>query len=156
MSRPRKPVEQHLRDGTYRPSRHSGGTLPVEIPAMPPDLSPAAQAAWNTITTGLERAGLVANVDGAALRLLCESWETYLEASDDVRRNGILTPYTNKAGATNQVVNPAVKVRSESWRQIYLMLRQFGLTPSSRTGLSVIERTDDGDSIADILGFPIN
>jgi len=123
---------------------------------MPPDLSPTAQGAWNTITQGLEQAGLVSNVDGAALRLLCESWETYLEAGDDVRRNGILTPFTNKSGATNKVVNPAMRVRNDAWKQIYSMLRQFGLTPSSRNGLSVTERTDDGDSLADILGFPIN
>lgn len=150
-----KPQESHKRDGTFVPSRHGSGRLPIEIPPMPPDLSPIAQGFWNTVTTQLKWAGIVTEVDGSALRLLCESWETYIEAGDDVRNNGITVLSVTKAG-TNRIVNPAMKVRNDAWKQIYSMLRQFGLTPSARTGMTLNELTDEGDNIADILGIGVN
>lgn len=153
---PQKPREQHERQGTYRADKHGSGRLPIEIPDMPPDLSPVAQGAWNTISLRLLDAGLVTAIDGAALRLLCESWALYLDCQDDIATRGIVIEMTNKAGYTNRVPNPAVRIRSDAWRQIYSMLRQFGLTPSSRTGLDTATKLDDQTSLEGILGFQVN
>ena len=131
-----KPRSQHQQDGTYRADRHGSGTLPVEIPGKPGDLTPVASAAWNTITKHLESAGLVSSIDGHAIRLLCESWELYLDACEKIAADGLIVQSVTKAG-TNDVPNPAIRIRDAAWKQVYLMLRQFGMTPSARTGLNL-------------------
>ena len=122
---------------------------------MPPDVVGHAQAAWNTISRHLETAGLVTEIDGLALRMLCESWALYLEACDDIRSQGLIVLSVTKAGE-NRIANPSIKIRSDAWKQVYMMARQFGLTPSSRTGLDTNTLTDDGDDLAGILGIGVN
>lgn len=149
---PRKtPAEQHKKRGTFQPSRHAGPSLPIEIPDMPPDMPPLAQAAWKNITTKLLDAGLVSDIDQTALRLLAESVWLYHESQDLIVSKGLVV-MTIKG---NQIQNPAVGIRNKAWAQIVKLASYFGMTPSSRTGLQCGPAPEDDDGTADILGFKV-
>lgn len=154
MGRPRKPTAHHKQTGYYRPSRHGNLQLPVEIPQAPKDLSKNALAAWEVVTQQLFAAKLVSKIDLHALRLLCESLDLYLLASHEIRKYGVTVIQEMASGAQKRVVNPAIRVRSDAWRQVVILLKQFGMSPAARTGLRLGEGGQDEDDqalIAQIL-----
>ncbi len=154
MGRPRKPTSHHKQTGYFRPSRHGNLALPVEIPPAPKDLSKTAKATWEVVTEQLLAAGLVSRIDLHALRLLCESMDLYLIATQEIRKHGVTILQEMTSGAQKRVVNPAIRVRSDAWRQVVILLKQFGMSPAARTGLRTGEAgndTDDQALIAQIL-----
>lgn len=155
----KKPAHVHADNGTYRTDRHDGPALPCVVPMMPPDMEPTAQAAWGQITQKLQLAGLIAELDQHAVRLLCESWATYLDARDECRKEGLTLKSTKqtKAGMhETTIVNPAYRIAAESWKQVVILLKQFGMTPSSRTGIDFVGARDGSKEehrVNDILGI---
>lgn len=149
--RPRKPKALHERDGTLRPHRHGAGNLPVEIPEMPPDLCPTAQGVWNITTRKLEAAGLVADIDQLALRMLCESVALYHEACDGIKESGLVV-MTLKG---NAIQNPLVGIRNKAWVQIVKLCQEFGMTPAARNGFNLPEAEEESD-LDSIIGFSVN
>jgi P27 family predicted phage terminase small subunit len=144
----KKPAQHHRKNGNFRPSRHGGPALRVQLPEPPPDLSPGAAAHWHVVGKMLEEAGLVTALDSLMLRLLCESAAMYVEAHDQVRNHG----FTETTDKGNVIQNPVVGVRNKLWTQVYTMAKQFGMTPVSRTGLHAESKQED-DDVATILGF---
>src|SRR5262249_21180976 len=72
MGRPRKPIEKHLLDGTFRADRH--GPVPDDAgsgpaPVKPADLDDLAGAFWDRVVLLL--AGIVRDRDGEQLAELC-------------------------------------------------------------------------------------
>ena len=116
---------------------------------MPGDMPPAAEATWKALAPMLQAANLVAELDGTALRLLCESVYIYTEATDEIRRDGVTIDEKRKA-------HPAVRVRDAAWSQVVKLCQQFGMTPSARTGFDfALEHQGDDDEASDILGFKV-
>lgn len=146
------PRETHKRRGTLRQDRHEGPDLAHGLPAMPADLGPVAQAQWNVIGQQLLDAGLVAEIDGTALRLFCESFALYLEANDEIKQHG-LTTISPETGAVYQ--NPAIGIRNKAWSQIMDCCRQFGMTPSARCGMHLKPKDKPETDIASILGLKV-
>jgi len=143
-----KNEKQHKKDGTYRASRHKTVPLAVSIPPMPPDMSPAAQAQWHTITQLLFSAGYITDLDGVSMRLLCESIEIYVMALDDVRENGI-TLQTQKGC----MQNPALGAKNTAWKQIHTICKQYGMTAIARTGLAGNENPDEDETDTLLFGL---
>lgn len=143
------PAATHQKRGTFQPSRHATPSLPIEIPEMPLDLPPAAQAVWKNVTAKLFSAGLIADLDQMALRMLAESVWLYQESHDDIIAKGLTISTTNG----NVVQNPSVGIRNKAWEQIVKLCKQFGMTPSARTGLPAGVTEDEDDAEAAIIGF---
>ena len=147
----KKPAATHKRNGTYRPGKHGGPALKVQLPDAPPDLSPVAAAQWAVIGRELAEAGLISGIDRTAFRMLCESIAVYLDAMDELRNRGLVVSCGDKGYL---MPNPAVSVRNAAWTQIVAACKQFGMTPSSRTGLHLESKQDD-DDVANILGLKV-
>jgi P27 family predicted phage terminase small subunit len=149
MGRTGKTKAAHKRDGTLNVTRHGKGNLPIEIPDMPADLSPSAQATWKVTTQLLSDAGIVSKLDGKALRLLCEVDAIRLEAFEQINANLVV------AGSKGPIINPAVRIYFESWKCLKSMCQQFGLTPVGRRGLDLNSKPTVDDDASRILGFKI-
>lgn len=122
---------------------------------MPGDLGPRAQVFWRQMVENAEFAGVLSRVDGPALRLMAESWEVYLDAQEEIASNGIVVTQVTQAGE-NSKANPAIVIRNQAWKQILDGLRQFGMTPAARHGLSIsgeAGQTSDERDVAAILGI---
>ena len=113
-----------------------------------------AQREWRKIVPELKRLGLLTNIDTTALAIYCEAVSKYVEAVENIKENGSLVEYTNTAGETNMVKNPAIHVKEKHYKIIKDMLKEFGLTPASRASLAInLEGDDDkaeDDEFSDI------
>jgi P27 family predicted phage terminase small subunit len=150
----KKPIAEHVTAGTFRKGRHAGPSMPVEPPPMPPDMSPAAQACWNTVVEECRFAGVLARVDGKAMRLLAESWALYLDAQDSIREHGIVISEPTAHGGNRVKANPACAIRSKAWKEVQTILAKFGLTPADRTGLKAganVGESNKRDDVRSIL-----
>lgn len=120
----------------------AGAQVPVEVPAAPAHLLPEARREWKRITVELEKLGLVAQIDRAALAVYCQAYGRWVQAelklkelakADEHGERGMIdtTPSGYKQmGVWLQISNRAVD-------QMEKFLSHFGMSPSSRSRVTV-------------------
>ena len=128
--RGRKPKPTHLKmlEGSRKDRINRSEPKPRPIrPTCPKWLSPAARKHWLRLAPELELAGLLTVVDGPALAGLCSALALAQQAE------------------TKPAIGPWHTVRFKSWQQIRQFAIEFGLTPSSRSRLSLTAPIDEED-----------
>jgi P27 family predicted phage terminase small subunit len=128
----KKPIEEHILQGTYRQDRHGKCGLAIEIPKCPTGMTPGARTHWRRQAKLLNEAGIISHIDGLALRLLAESIDLYLSAGAKLEAHGLIAKTSNG----NVIQSPFLSIRNSAWEQIVKLAGQFGLTPADRTGLT--------------------
>src|SRR5215207_7590594 len=95
MGRPPKPVEEHLRNGTYRADRHAppvlvSGRPTLDDPMMEPpdDLPEDGKKFWRAWVTRLIEVGLIDRVDQPALEGLCTMFARAVQARRVIAQQG--------------------------------------------------------------------
>ncbi|MBF3951906.1 phage terminase small subunit P27 family [Burkholderia pseudomallei] len=102
--------------------------------APPPDwLSAAARKHWPAIARQLQGAGLLTVLDETALGMYCEAFSRWKEANDNVVKYG--TVVKSKHGYP--IPSPYLQVANQAYAQLTRLLSEFGMTPSSRSRVSV-------------------
>ena len=131
MGRPRKPVEQHLKEGTFRKDRHG---MPVLLAGRTPPKPPASlSAAERKVFVELvAQAGpILDEADG----LLVESAAVLIvqarALSKDIAKRGLLV--TNRFG--DVVPHPALRAELAAASELRLVLSQLGMSPAARARL---------------------
>ena len=78
-----------------------------------------------------------------ALALLCDSIADYVAAREIVRSaaEDQTTRFLAHTDKGNVIQHPAVSVMHHAWERILKSGREFGLTPSSRSGVKVEKTT---------------
>jgi P27 family predicted phage terminase small subunit len=127
----KKPVELHIFHGTYRQDRHGNMRFPVRIPKCPKGMTPTSRKHWRRLAKLLDRAGIIGEVDGLSLRLLAESIDLYLTASEKMAAHGLIAKTTNG----NVIQSPFLTIRNRAWEQIVKLAGSFGLHPEARNGM---------------------
>ena len=131
------------------------------IPRMPAHLSPRAKAAWKKLTKLLKDMGVLTLADGLALERLCDVYAEILELRDEIKKNGRtyqsikiigenVDDETQEFTQVEQMLmkaNPAVQMLADADRRFKGYLVEFGLTPSSRSKISVNEKKSDNDPL---------
>jgi P27 family predicted phage terminase small subunit len=115
-------------------------------PRMPRDLSKPAKKEWKVYTKMLLKLGVLTVADGDALAALCEAKTLWREAINDVRKRGILITVmaaTRNGPVEIQKKNPAIAVMESQAKLVKSYLESFGMTPASRTRVSVNPNTDN-------------
>lgn len=133
MPRPKKPVEQHVIDGTYRPCRH--GELPDAVqawakgdadspgePEKPDGLSEPASKMWDRVL--LTRTGTIWPSDAPILAVYCEWWGLWQNAL----AVAVAKPVTQNLTALGIVTDKLDKLGAK-----------FGLSPKDRAALPVVD-----------------
>lgn len=123
---------------------------PVEILLKKPvGLTGPAATAWGTIAPRLNDMRVLTIIDRTALRLLCEQIGIYKAAQKEIKKNKGFTTITDKG---NLVQHPAVSVMNSAFKNIRVLLAEFGMTPSSRTGLKVIPDDEERSGFGALNG----
>jgi P27 family predicted phage terminase small subunit len=89
----------------------------------------------------------VGDLDVAAITMLANNYDTYIQASKQVKQEGCI--YINNQG--NPHPNPAVKIANEAQKLCMAILTEYGLTLKSRSKLKSIDDVDDSP-LKDLLG----
>ena len=92
-------------------------------------LTPAGRMVWRDMAPKLERAGLLTELDERLLGLFCESFAMYLAARKSIGKTG-------ESRRTGQV-KPALTLMKGALNTAIRLGVEFGLTPASRSRLSV-------------------
>lgn len=121
---------------------------PTAGPVTPPDwLSAEARAVWDDLAPDLVAKGVLTTWDTEAFAVLCDAVTHYRQASAAVADDGVLVP-----GRRDAVVkHPGMQLVRDTAATIRAYAGEFGLTPSSRSGVSIAEEDPDGTSAARLL-----
>lgn len=149
----KKPAALKKAQGTFRADRDSGPELPPGLPPCPPWLSPAAAELWPGLGRLLVERKLLTPSDQLSFALLCQAWADWRAAVEGIAKHGRFV--TTDAGTVYQ--HPLVGQRNRSWLDVLRACREFGLTPSARTGWGLESPGGTSDELTDeekrILGI---
>src|SRR5262245_3575881 len=123
--------------GTWRRDRASSpGIEPpadVIVPRIPSWLSPEAREEWKLRAKDLAARGLLNKLFVPAFAILCTEIALWKKVNQDLRANG--TIYYTKRGLPR--VRSEVVIERKVWANCVLLMRDFGLTPTSGQRLGV-------------------
>lgn len=148
MGRKSLPANVHLLRGN--PSKLSAADLqgasnvrvPVVVPVCPQHLGPSARGEWKRITPHLVNAGLITELDRAALAAYCQAWGEWalLEAKvkslmmakgpDGMERGADALVDITPSGYKQ--VAALAQARDRALDRMLRFAKEFGLTPASR------------------------
>jgi len=134
-----KPTALRLIEGN-REHRPINGDEPKPSPIapQPPEyLSEKALEVWNDLSPKLERLGILTEIDSLAFTALCIEWSEYVR----LRTMGGESIQTFESGAKQ--VAPEISISHKCLTQLLKLFGEFGLTPSSRSRLSISPEDDD-------------
>jgi P27 family predicted phage terminase small subunit len=128
------PTNVRLLHGETRPSRvNRNEPQPREEHPDPPDwLTKEARQVWDRTVAELDHMGLLHAADTDSLVCYVNAVTTYARAQKMLDLGGVMIERDGKA-----VRNPAHIVVLQNAVLINRFAREFGLTPSSRTGIQV-------------------
>lgn len=133
----RKPLPTHLKiikgNPGKRPLNKNEPQFTREIPECPDHLDAVAREEWERITQELYRLNLLTTVDRAALAAYCQAWSRWTEAELNLRKTGMVV----KTKDGYPLLNPYLSVINKTLLQMRAFLTEFGLTPASRSRISV-------------------
>jgi P27 family predicted phage terminase small subunit len=111
---------------------------PREIPRPPPILQGLARKEWWRMAPLLYDAGLLTKIDVPALATYCQCYARWCEAEEEIRRSGTVI----KSSKGQPMVSPFLKVANIALQQLMRMLVEFGMSPSSRSRVTVAPTPD--------------
>lgn len=133
--RKRKPTALRLIQGN--PGRRP---LPAREPKPellrdlePPDyLNDEGKKQWRYLAPALIKVGVLTALDAHALALLCDAIARWIYATQKVQASGLFVKTPNGY----PVQSPLVSIQKAAHDQMYRMLAEFGMSPSSRPRVS--------------------
>lgn len=143
--RPPKPIEQHLKEGTYRKDRHAGalvltGSRGIQQLGAPAHLTRLQRAVWDELAGMLD--SIVRESDAAMVETCAVAFATYREAQGIIDEEGlIVTEVTyGKDGevlSEKRKAHPAEQVRNRAMKIFMDTSARLGLSPSDRARLGL-------------------
>lgn len=115
-------------------------------------LDKVARSEWNALLKELKELDLMTNIDTDALAIYCDAYSQYVECTQVIREEGLMVEYTNKAVETNEVPHPLLSKKIQIHNQMKSLATEFGLTPSSRAKLAMLEKEKEVDPFGDVFG----
>lgn len=134
MGRPRKSADVKTLQGTFSPSREpQASSDPLDtLPAPPAYFGELAREEWAKVGALLIDRKILHSEELLSFAGYCYAKQIMHLAAEELERSGITIPYTNKAGKTNKVANPAWKLYKEAHEKVQAVAARFGLDPVSR------------------------
>lgn len=132
------PTKLRVLAGETRPSQinHQEPKPRQAPPVMPEGMGDAAQKVWTRVLADYDGAGVITAIDADAFRIFCEAVARYEHAVRLLDESG---PLIRGARRGELVKNPLHQIVRDNADLARSLAREFGLTPSSRTGIRTNE-----------------
>ena len=118
------------------------------LPTCPPHLDKAAKTEWKRISKELSAVGLLTAVDRAALAAYCQCWSRWVAAEESIRETSLVV---KSAKSGYPIQNPFVAIANTALDLMKKFLTEFGLTPASRSRLSVDADKSSADPFSQFM-----
>ena len=119
----------------------------IMIPSPPEHLNDAAKEEWDRVSGELYTLKLLSSIDRSALAAYCQAYGRWVSAEKGIESKGLLVKTTNG----NVIQSPLVGIANKSLLIMHKFLVEFGMTPSSRSRITVGEG-DMGGKFAGLIG----
>jgi P27 family predicted phage terminase small subunit len=116
-----------------RPINKNEPKPPPLVPNCPSHIRGPARREWKRLVDELAPLGLATTLDRNALAMLCDAFGRWVAASDEVRRSGMVL----RSPQGFPIQSPYCALANKAWQQMQQMLGEFGMTPSSRSRLTM-------------------
>ena len=116
-----------------RPLNTSEPTPDMQMPEPPDGISAAALSQWRIVAPQLHKIGILSLLDATALEMYCVAYGNWRDAQEKIRKFGPLVKA--KTGFLQQ--SPYMQIANKAFDQMRAMISEFGMTPSSRSNISV-------------------
>jgi P27 family predicted phage terminase small subunit len=137
----RLPTEIKRQRGTLRDDRTNPNEpqSPLAIPPVPTWLSEEGQKSFVELSTLLHDMSVLTQADEVSLTLLCDAYGDYKQAKEVINTLGPTQDVTSREGHTKSIQRPEVVIANQAFVRVFQLLKEFGLTPSSRAKVNAIE-----------------
>jgi P27 family predicted phage terminase small subunit len=119
------------------------------MPVCPDWLPGEGARKWNELAPKLFDAGLLTELDGETLAVMCMHWAVMVEAIQDLRERGILV--TGARGDGGLVKNPSLQVLKDNSAAFDRYAAGFGMDPRSRAYVDSQPENEDDEFLKKIL-----
>jgi len=149
MAAGRKPIPNNLKILHGNPGKrpiNQREPKPAPIaPKCPAHLDKNAKREWKRVSPQLEAIGLLSRIDMAALAAYCQAYGRWVEAESAIRKHGMLIKSPNGY----PMMSPYLVISNKAVDQMKSFMTEFGMTPSSRSRISVspVEDKDDMEAL---------
>ena len=116
-------------------------------PQCPQWLSREGRKLWRRLAPELKRLGLLTIVDGPALTSLCEAYAEWRQAAAIIRKEGL----TLETPTGYLQERPEVAIAHKAQMRVKAWAAEFGLTPASRSRISVNQKEESEDPMEDLV-----
>lgn len=133
--RPPKPTALKALEGNRgkRKPRADEPKPKIKIPTCPTWMPAAGKAEWKRIAKELASLGLLAEVDRAALIAYASAYAELEKSERELKKGHFVTAVATTTGRTYKKLSPWVKIRKDARKAMLEAIREFGMSPSSRT-----------------------
>jgi len=138
-----KPTAIKIADGTYRKDRHGDPETeakpPPGLPQKPYWMTEQSAEVWDQVFPILDGMGVLTTADGNTLARYCNTFVRWFRANKFLQENG--ERFETEHGPKSA---PEVAIERNTSAELLKMEREFGMTPSARTGLHVTPKEKKG------------
>ena len=125
-------------------------TPPTGTPVKPDWISsanvPSEQAIWDHVVDDLDQIGTLAQTDGRTIARYCVVLHYWLRAKSYIDRHGeTIAVHDDDGNVIKSVHRPEAQTFRHLLPELLRIEREFGLTPSSRAGLTVAPKKSEED-----------
>lgn len=153
MSRPKPNALKILEGNPGKRSLNPQEPKPARRrPRRPPGMPGRARTAWDAMAERLLPLGLLTEVDGIALEMLCTAYGNWKEA--EARRHGSKSDDGElQLSHVGLRKSPWVVIADSEFAKLHKMVIEFGLTPAARSRVSTAapKSSRSTDPIEEIL-----
>lgn len=148
MGRPRKPTAIKILEGNpgKRPLPNEPRFRPMDF--QPPSwLDSEGKKVWKFLAPELEKLNLLSQADYMAFVALCQTWAIWISCQRFLKKSGMT--FSTPNGYVQQ--RPEVSISHKVLDQLKSLLTEFGLTPASRSRISLPPAEEGEDPMEALL-----
>jgi P27 family predicted phage terminase small subunit len=152
---PPKPTALRIYEGnrSHRPLPDREPSPLTAEPSMPRHLDAQARKEWKRLVPILLSMRVLSEGDGVALGNLCMTYSTLIQAQRLMLKasTGKRSPLLMQTRSGYVQQSPLLSIINGQMAALTIMLREFGLTPASRTRVQTIGEAGDIDRLEALL-----
>ena len=132
-------VDTQIARGTYRNDRHDKRVRARSldsIPNHPEGLDKEGQIKWyDFLTYAVEIKGYIAPTELGLIEQMCQAWQEWKKYVKIVDADGGGVILTDKG---TPMLNPNYRVMESAHNRYFKIMREMGMTPTTRSGITLI------------------
>ena len=111
------------------------------VPRCPGHLDEVAKREWRRVIREVRGMGMITALDRVGLAVYCVLWSRWVTAEEQLAKTGLII----KTTTGNVIQNPLLGVANRAQAELRKWVVEYGLTPSSRSRISVPEQTTEDE-----------